>query len=519
MNINAAFPTLAISLLLFTQQFVSAQSVGTPDPYFGNKGKEWVELGQVEQTNPVMCLQPDQKIILAGAAEQDTLKGLSVVRLLPNGLLDPSFGEQGKTFIPLEGEVVDAQVQPDGKILLAGYEFNGKNDDFVVLRLTATGEADPEFNAIGKKRIHLEGAEQAEALTLQSDGRILIAGHTYDESWSDRNIAVVRLNADGSADATFGYRGRKTVDIAKYDHASDILVAETGEIVVAGYARIGTFKEFIAVRFVANGALDPSFGEGGIVSKHIGKEHDHCTSVAFGADRGILLAGHTKSGGTSRDFDFAILALDQNGKVDPSFGKAGIQIIDAGGVDYAAKVLVQPDGQILLVGSSSGEFAVARLSNTGHLDKAFAKAGISRIDMAGERPDFVRSAALQKDGKLVIAGGVGEQVAIARLEGNPNMPGLEEVLGFEWNAEQTPPSEYGHLSVLRGLAVQAWLPKKEMAQSESVARRGTKSLIPVQAAIRDHAHFAWGSAYKVTMVWDLRGGIHYYLDGIYKKTD
>lgn len=518
MNLSATRYTLAFLLPACLFSLLSAQTIGIPDLTFGNKGQEWIALGAAQEINPVMTLQADQKILLAGSVQEDSVKGVAITRLLPNGRLDLTFAAAGRCFVPLTGKVNDIAVQQDGKVILAGYEFNGKNDDFVVVRITAEGKLDSSFNATGKKRVHLEGAEQAESVTIQPDGRIVLVGHTYDESWSERNFAIVRLNTDGSADASFGFRGRKMLDIARYDHAADVVVQPDGRILVAGHARAGTFNEFVAFRLDAQGKEDLSFGTKGIFRHHVGKEHDHCVGMVLEGDH-IYLAGHTKTGGASRNFDFAVLALDKDGTLDPRFGMAGVELIDAGGVDYAADLLAQPDGRLLLVGSSSGKFTVSRLTGYGKPDPTFGKQGLSSFDMKGEHPDFATAACLQADGKILIAGSMGANVTLARLIGNPYLPGMEEVLAFDWKRPAAPSAVYASLSLMQGLAIQAWMPEKEQVPAAAVMRGGTQSVIPVHAAIEDYAYIALGKGHQVTMIWDLRGGIHYYLNGIYLKTE
>ncbi len=490
-----------------------------PDAYFGEKGKEWIDLGGGQDIDPVVKHLADGKILLVGAAQEDTVKGVVVVRLLSNGLRDKHFGRDGRVFVALAGKITAMAVQADGKILLAGYEFNGKNDDFALIRLTASGQPDLTFNAIGKKRIHIEGSEQAQNIWVQPDGRIVLAGFSYDESWSDRNFAVVRLNADGSADATFGFRGTKTVDVARYDHAAGLWVQPDGQILVAGHSRSETFNEFVAFRLDAQGNMDMRFGREGVFRRHVGKEHDHCAGIQV-TDQRIFLAGHTKTGGMSRNFDFAVLALHMNGQADTAFGKGGVQILDAGGVEYATDLLMQPDGNLLVTGSSSGAFAVARFTRHGKPDPAFGVRGVAQLEMKGVQADFATSAQLQPDGKILLAGRMGSGAVLARLEGNPYLPGLESVLAFDW---QRPVSQVGssymRMNLAPGFSLQAWMSGDTGAVAATASRGGGKSLIPVEAAIQRHAYFALGSELKMTVIWDLRGGIHYYAGGVYLKTE
>ena len=492
---------------------------GMPDAYFGEKGTTWIDLGEGPDADPVMKLLEDGKILLVGAGQEDTVKGIALVRLLPNGLRDKSFGEAGKSFVPLKGKVADMALQRDGKIVLAGREFNGKNDDFVALRLDASGKLDATFNATGKKRIALEGTEEVQSLCIQDDGRIVLVGHTYTGSWADRNFAVVRLNPDGSEDATFGKQGRKIVDISRYDYASGVCVQPDGRIVVAGHSRSGTFNEFVAFRLDANGKEDLNFASQGVFRKHAGKEHDHCVGLAISGSR-IFLAGHTKTGGASHNFDFVAMALHLNGQPDSSFGSQGLKIIDTGGVDYAADLLVQPDGRLLVAGSSGGKFAVIRFTGQGKPDPGFGNGGIAFLDMKGGRTDFASCAELQSDGKILVGGSAGSGVAIARLEGNPYLPGQESVLAFDWKRPVSQVREtYMRMNLAPGFFLQVWVPGSELIAAGTLTRVGGKSFIPVQAAIQRHAYFALGSDFKMTLIWDMRGGIHYYVNGVYLKTE
>jgi uncharacterized delta-60 repeat protein len=277
---------------------------------------------------------------------------------------------------------------------------------------------------------------------VQSDGRIVIAGLS-DVTEENRDFALVRLEDDGSPDPTFGSSGKVFVGfdlgLTNLDEAHAAVQQADGKLVVAGSAEVdGQNYDFAIARLDAHGELDPSFGNGGRMTFHFHDDApnlDLASSVAIDAAGRILVAGFSRKG-DGYDDDFAIARLMANGSFDPTFGDGGRATVefDIGGdfADDAAEMIVAPDGSTYLVGiadigsahGTSYVCAAAKLKADGTLDATWASGGKFAMELiAGDDSEYCEGAALQPDGKLVLAGSFADYVLMARLDRNGNLDG------------------------------------------------------------------------------------------------
>jgi uncharacterized delta-60 repeat protein len=211
---------------------------GTLDGGFGTEGKVTTRLGtgRLGDRANAVAVQPDGKIIAAGFADFSVPSGPSIskfalARYNPDGTVDSSFGVGGKV-IGGDGLGKALALQPDGKILLTGVS----GSDFAMERYNSDGRLDSTFGIAGRVTTDFKcppcGSEEAFAIALQPNGKILVAG--YSDVVSDRDFALVRYNPDGSLDATFGSGGKVTTDFGAEEIASAVAVLADGNIVAAG---------------------------------------------------------------------------------------------------------------------------------------------------------------------------------------------------------------------------------------------------------------------------------------------
>lgn len=188
----------------------AAAAPGDLDLNFGSGGKVLTDTGGGGGGRSV-ALQNDGKIVVAGRGNAGTGNGndFSVVRYQPNGSLDTSFGGTGKVTTHVasdDDEATSLVVQNDGKIVVAGWSFlggtSGSDADLALVRYNTDGSLDTSFDGDGKVTTSFGGyADYANSVALQADGKIVVAGQSYNGSkW---NIALVRYNANGSLDSTF----------------------------------------------------------------------------------------------------------------------------------------------------------------------------------------------------------------------------------------------------------------------------------------------------------------------------
>ena len=361
---------------------------GSLDSGFGSGGKVGVAFdlgGHLIDGADGVAIQGDGKIIVAGSVE--TAVGdydFGVVRLNSDGSLDSTFGSGGKVLASFDAGgnysvmASDVSIQNDGKIVVVGTRFGGPSD-FAAVRLTASGSLDNTFGSGGKVVVDLNGGDDdCEAVALQPDGKIVLAGSTAVGSGNDQDFAVVRLNSNGSLDSTFGYgMGWTSVFFdavpAGRDEASAVALDASGRILVAGRAGTCTIggQAFAIARLTSSGTPDSSFGNLGktTLSVPAGSGIDEAFDIAQAANGKIVVAGWTEVG--AGDAEFSVARLLSDGSLDAGFGNGGVTLVpfDYGqsNGDRATAMALQTDGDIVVAGwverASPGDldFAVARL--------------------------------------------------------------------------------------------------------------------------------------------------------------
>ena len=212
---------------------------------------------------------------------------------------------------------------------------------------------------------------------------------------------MVRYNADGTLDNTFGGDGSVTTDIglATTDYGLSVALQPDGKIVVSGHSYIGSWDSAV-VRYNTDGTLDNTFGGDGKVITALGSTQEGCYAVALQPDGKILLAGGSEG-------DFAVVRYNADGTLDNTFGGDGMVTTDIGGdPEWGWALVLQPDGKVVVSGQSTlgtGDFAVVRYNADGTLDNAFGGDGMVTTDFYGH-VDVGRSVAVLLDGKILVAG-------------------------------------------------------------------------------------------------------------------
>ncbi|HEU4387864.1 MAG TPA: delta-60 repeat domain-containing protein [Blastocatellia bacterium] len=407
---------LAVFSVALPSELVQA-SAGDRDLTFGHDGKVITDFSGNEAAADVK-VQPDGKIVAAGITTIDTVNSdFALARYNPDGSLDSGFGAGGRVTTDFAGMFDRANalaLQPDGKIIVAGLSGDRvSTGDFALARYNVDGTLDPDFGVGGKLVTDFFGGfDSASEMAIQPDGRILVVGAARTNSQTD--FALARYNINGSLDLTFGTGGKTTIDLGPIDSASAVALQPDGRIVVAGSTfSIRTINDFAVVRYESDGKLDETFGPGGKVITDFSNTNDLGTAVAIQPDGRIMVAGAADDpNGTA--FDFALARYNADGSLDHRFGSGGKVTTDfVGGLDAASDVALQPDGRIVAAGFATfgriptgSDFAVARYEVNGALDRSFGAGGQVMTDIAGGF-DSGSALAIQADGRLVVAGGTG----------------------------------------------------------------------------------------------------------------
>jgi uncharacterized delta-60 repeat protein len=356
----------------------------------------------------------------------------------PSGL-DPTFDTDGKVTTNFGGDDSAMAIQPDGKIVMVG----GSISDFVLARYNTNGSLDTTFGTNGLVTHNMltgTAEEIARAVAIQSDGKIIVAGHTGQFGRPGRpagnrfDHAVVRYNANGSVDTTFGAGGVASSLIGRI---FAMALQPDGGIIVVGDAPQP--EDMMVARYNPNGNLDLTFGEGGFRLFDFDLTAELADSVAVQSNGSIVLSGpHTKVGETVREQHTAVIRLDAGGDPDATFSTDGTLILDNTRVNEG--VAIQSDSRIVLVGDTDGasanapRFLTMRLNTNGTVDDSFGTEGRAVTDIT-TRGDTARSVALQADGKIVVAGSSNNQV-------NPNFAAVR------YNANGTPDASFATASIL-----------------------------------------------------------------------
>lgn len=267
-------------------------STGFSDPTFGVNGSVQTSFPTsfVPQGIRSVDLQSDGKIVVTGfgSGSGPGTGGIATVRYLPNGTLDPTFSGDGisiENFSGTHSEGYDVKVQYDGKIIVAGSFLTSTNYALGILRLNSDGTIDNTFGVNGKIEITHPDGIQANDLLILPDHKILVTGSTL--LFNDNAIVLLKYNENGTADATFGTLGTVITNLTSYnDNGAVILGQSDGKILIGANTLIG----IRVIRYNAGGSVDPTFGNVGVGSINVSIPSS-CNSIAFQSDGKIMVGG------------------------------------------------------------------------------------------------------------------------------------------------------------------------------------------------------------------------------------
>jgi uncharacterized delta-60 repeat protein len=369
-----------------------------------------VDIGE-DYVNAV-AVQADGKVLVAGSSGTIGGTKLSVLRYGRDGGLDATFGNGGKVLTAPGAHRNDSAtaiaVQADGKIVVAGSSDQGGTAglDFVLVRYNADGSLDATFGNGGIVVTDLGSAsDRAWALLLMADGKIVLGGETNTGTTGGGvDFALARYASNGALDAGFG-NGGKVVTALKSSNGTDIVRALAAQT-VDGSTRIvaaGGEGDFLAARYTDAGALDAGFGVNGKVVGLFGATIGTARAIVTLPGGEVVLAGHIHH-------QFAAAQLTASGQLDARFGAAhdGRVTVDVSPAnwDEATALVRQADGKLILGGwvyagpGTAGDFATLRLEADGSVDVGFGNAGVTVKPMAGAKNDLAHAATLQADERI-----------------------------------------------------------------------------------------------------------------------
>ncbi|MBK8699224.1 MAG: T9SS type A sorting domain-containing protein [Saprospiraceae bacterium] len=319
-----------------------------------------------------IAVTTDGKAILAGHNYNNYL--VEVTKLLTNGMVDSSFGDEGYVRFPFidtitSNAVTSMMIQNDGKILIGG-RGGDLVDLFALARLLPDGSLDLEF---GKNGVVTTAFSEEEGtltcLAIDDQGNIFAGGY-QELPGTDEQFAIVKYLTDGSLDTNFGTDGIATFLVEKSCSIEDILIQEDGKIMAIGNVQNSTGKNLVGALRIegTDGTPDIMFGDNGWLFSDFGMEEGGATSGVLQHDGKIIMAG---SAGNNENFYFSLGRWQKNGEIDATFGVNGFITFNIGSSQGGCQdIVIQPDNNILVAGVTinntdiGSDIALIRILNT-----------------------------------------------------------------------------------------------------------------------------------------------------------
>ena len=330
---------------------------GSPDTSFGGDGRVSITFAHGSAASAVV-IQSDGAIVVAGRQGHQ----IAVARYLTNGVLDPSFSGDGLftfKFKNTSSAAIDVGLLPNGDVLVGAEVLRSRGVLLGLVALAPDGTLDSSFGNNGRTT-HLVGktAQNAQigAVAVNADGIVGAAS-------TDSGVHVVRWTLDGTLDPAFGSGGIARIPFlpGRYAFPRDIAIDGSGGLAVAATDRgRGFLPKAALLRLTPAGELDTSFSGDGIARGRGGINVG--AAVAIQGDGKIILAGGHCCGGGS-EITYAVARFETDGSPDPTLGDDGTVLTTAGGTQYtdtgATDVAIQQDGKIVTVGALGFSYGLA----------------------------------------------------------------------------------------------------------------------------------------------------------------
>jgi uncharacterized delta-60 repeat protein len=379
-----------------------------------------------------------RKLVVVGSTDVGSQTDVGLVRYTTGGALDTSFSGDGKATAD-DANRNDAPeavlVQPDDRILVVGSSYGTSGAPrATIMRFNANSGLDTGFDSDGIAALTVgTNANQWNAVALQPDGRIVVGG-TVSDSSANWDLFLGRYNTDGSLDTSFDADGRVRLSLGpSFDQIQAVAVQPDGKIVAGGYTFVGQAQHFAVVRFNANGSVDTTFGGGdGIVVTQTGAgqfPRNEITGMAVQPDGRIVVGGNGNDGGGNTNNVIRLARYLANGDLDSSFGTGGIVTTNLASdrFDRVAGIGLQRDDKLVVFGHSqqlnvsSDDLVIARYNwDDGSLDTTYGADNQGYTVVARPGGDTAVGGILYANGSAAVGGTVeGSDFGAARFLGDP----------------------------------------------------------------------------------------------------
>jgi uncharacterized delta-60 repeat protein len=379
---------------------------GSLDPTFNGTGIVTVALPDHSMSGGSAGLQSTGNIILAGGAAIGLDSKVVLYRRLPDGTADPSFGDAGVAILPSPGlhSRQRMAVLPDDRIVVSGLTNAGP----WMACFTADGELDTSFGNGGTVNTTLWGPASGnlEDMAITSDGSILLAGHVTGTT-DGNDLFVLRYSSQGVLDSSF--RDGSLFSLTEHnDIFRGMAVRSDGRIFLVGSlatdAPAPIPGDLAVVALLANGELDPTFGDGGISLFHVEDHYVGGYTIGIRTDGSLVVGGFMSTNGYILQFAMHVFA---DGTLDTDFGNDGISstMITVPELYPVMEMAMLADGGAVQVSAdccNAGGYDISlyRYAANGWYDPEFEAPIL--IHLGGSEAS--RSVALQADGKILVGG-------------------------------------------------------------------------------------------------------------------
>lgn len=342
---------------------------------------------------------------------------ISLYSTAQDGTLDNSFGNDGLVKLALgtfDDKIHDMIVQPDGKILLAGFSYV-ESYNFAIIRLNSNGSLDETFGNNGKVVLPVGSnnsdpfnGDKAYGLSLTPDGKIVIVGEAFDRV-SKFNVGIIQLLSNGALDTTFGNNGIVSIPVPSADaYTRSCVVDGKSNIYITGGAYSSNQLDVFILKCDRYGQLDTTFGASGIVVYPVYKfQNDMANKILIDKNEKLMLAGTAYN---TTNEDYLIMRFNANGTPDTTFAEKGYEVIGFFGSsnEQCYGMAIQEDEKIILAGHSNNSFydvILTRLNSDGSKDLSFGSSGVTYTNH-GTDTDTAQSTdiVIQPDGKIIAGG-------------------------------------------------------------------------------------------------------------------
>jgi uncharacterized delta-60 repeat protein len=396
---------IVMPVILLVNATAAKAKAGALDTTFSRDGRVSTRIQKFSGAKDV-AVQPDGRVVVAGFSTGGGNLHFALVRYTAHGGRDRTFGGDGKVSTDVRGGggARAVAIQPDGKIVAAGHAVVGHHDRFAVVRYKPNGSLDRTFGQDGRVTTAIGANAEALGMVIQNDAKIVVVGTA---GGAHQTFALARYKPSGRLDPTFGGDGTVRTRIGTAGEASDVVLGLGGTIAVAGSTRVNGDPRFAVARYRSTGALDRTFGGDGKVTTWFHGYDDEGTSLVALPDGRITVAGYCELTTDQRGFLFALVRYRRHGALDSSFGKGGKVTTTFGDTDANALALAQQtDGKVVAVGRSGSiggpwRFALSRYHVNGNLDRTFG--GDGRV-VTGIASFSIAFGAAIHDGKIVAVG-------------------------------------------------------------------------------------------------------------------